>query len=264
VEKSKEKYCSRPLISVVPLNHRGFLFIFSLLIFFSMTTFGCFAESHLTNPANSTEDGVLFLDEEIPVEIQNEDLYITIKSTKYKKWGPVSKEKPVKKSKKIKRKKSRYPSINVRYRVYVGKPIGKKKYKKRYSSRGGGTKVVYVNITPIIIREARRNRISPTLLKALIRTESGYNCYAKGPSGALGLCQLMPGTARRMGVRDPFNPEQNIKGGAKLLGMLKRKYGSTDRALAAYNLGEGYVSRHGGIPGCAWRFIKDVKRNMRW
>lgn len=182
-------------------------------------------------------------------------------------WGPQAKNVPLPGEKKSSgdsssQYKGKYPTIGVKYKTYLGKPGSGGKYGKKLSSRG--VRVAYINITPIIIREANKNGISPLLLKAVIQTESGYNNYARGVSGPLGLCQLMPGTARRLGVKDPFNPEQNIAGGAKLLGMLVRQFGSIDRALAAYNLGGGAVARHGGVPASARGFVRLVKSRMKW
>lgn len=154
----------------------------------------------------------------------------------------------------------KYPAIQVRYKTYIGKK-NPGKYERLLSSRGG-KRIVLVNITPVIIEEAAKNKISPLLLKAIIQTESGYDNYAVGGS-ALGLCQMMPQTARSMGVRDPFNPYQNIAGGARYLGMLMRRYrGNMDLAIAAYNLGPGGVGSY--VPSYAWPFVRMVKKRMRW
>ena len=246
------------------------LFTYSIILALVLLLSGkAFCESHLTCPAEASEESMFQQNESVTEVVIGESgkaKQITIISSETKVWGPAPKAKPtVKSAPAAKAVKSKYPAINVRYKTYVGKP-GKAsgKYSKRLSSRGGKSMVQYVNITPIIIREAKRNKISPLLLKGLIETESGFNNYARGPSGAMGLCQLMPGTARNMGVRDPYNPEQNIKGGAKLLGMLIRQFGSVEKGLAAYNLGGGAVSRHGGVPSCAWNFIGYVKKRMKW
>ena len=248
------------------------LSIFIAMAAFLLCTGAAFADSHLTCPVEESEEEVFIVEESIVQENINETgknkNISTTNSGEYKVWGPAAKytPKPVKKAarKSTKKVKSKYPPIGVRYRVFVSNSVKSSgKYSKHLSSRKGRYVYQYINITPIIVREAKRNKISPMLLKALIETESGFNTYARGPSGALGLCQLMPGTARRMGVKDPFNPEQNIRGGARLLGMLIRQFGSVERALAAYNLGGGAVSRHGGIPSYAWRFIGYVKKRMR-
>ncbi|MCD4785076.1 MAG: lytic transglycosylase domain-containing protein [Candidatus Eremiobacteraeota bacterium] len=246
------------------------LFILCLLFVF-MVTIPVMADSHVTSPASQDENDPFLAgdtpDENIIDGMATDKTHsISIKNKNEIIWGPEVKR-PAKSAVSKKRKtRSKYPAINVRFKVYVTKPGAKTshKYKKQLSSRAGGSRVAYVNITPIIIREAKRNKISPILLKALIHHESGFNNYARGRSGALGLCQLMPGTARRLGVRDPFNPEHNIKGGAKLLGMLIRQFRSVDRALAAYNLGGGAVLRHGGVPSYARPFIRHVKRKMKW
>ena len=90
--------------------------------------------------------------------------------------------------------------------------------------------------------------ISPALLAALVWQESRWNPAAVSPKGAVGLAQLMPGTARDLGV-NPANPIQNLVGGARYLRYLLNEFnGDVERALAAYNAGPGRVHRAGGIP----------------
>lgn len=96
---------------------------------------------------------------------------------------------------------------------------------------------------------ARRHEVEPVLVHSMMRVESNYNPRAVSPKGAEGLMQLMPGTARRFGVKNSFNPAQNIEGGVRYLKYLLELYGGDQRlALAAYNAGEGAVAKHGGIP----------------
>ena len=91
--------------------------------------------------------------------------------------------------------------------------------------------------------------IDPKLLHQMIKTESGYNPRALSPRGAQGLMQLMPPTAKEMGVRDAFDPGQNIEGGAKYIsGLLKQYGGDVTRALAAYNWGPGNVASGAEMP----------------
>src|SRR5579871_6718809 len=98
-------------------------------------------------------------------------------------------------------------------------------------------------------RIARQVRISPQLVHSVIQAESNYDPRAVSPKGAQGLMQLIPATARRFGVSDAFDPEDNIQGGARYLKYLLGLYhGDETLALAAYNAGEGAVARYGGVP----------------
>lgn len=98
----------------------------------------------------------------------------------------------------------------------------------------------------LIDRAASLHGIDPWLLHAVIRAESSYNPSAVSSKGAMGLMQLMPGTAARYGVSDPYNPEQNVHGGARYLKDLLGMFGSDVRlAVAAYNAGEGNVQKYG-------------------
>jgi len=98
---------------------------------------------------------------------------------------------------------------------------------------------------PIIAAVAATHGLDPKLIEAVIRTESGFNADAVSPVGALGLMQLMPGTAAELGVSDAFDPEQNIQAGSKYLKQLMDRYdGDTGLALAAYNWGMGNLERH--------------------
>ncbi|GAB6986963.1 transglycosylase SLT domain-containing protein [Nocardioides pyridinolyticus] len=90
--------------------------------------------------------------------------------------------------------------------------------------------------------------VSPALLAAVARQESGFDPQAVSPAGAQGLMQLMPGTAAGLGVTDPFDPTQAVDGAARLLRTLLDRFGGTELALAAYNAGPGAVLRYGGIP----------------
>jgi hypothetical protein len=91
--------------------------------------------------------------------------------------------------------------------------------------------------------------VDPFLARAVIQAESAFNYRARSRTGALGLMQLMPQTAERFGVLDPFDPRQNITGGTKYLRWLLDYFkGDLTKTIAAYNAGEGAVDKHGGIP----------------
>jgi soluble lytic murein transglycosylase-like protein len=101
----------------------------------------------------------------------------------------------------------------------------------------------------LIRQEAIRAGIDPELLLAVVRHESGFDPRAVSPAGAMGLAQLMPATARRFGVVDPFDPAQNLRGGARYLSFLLDRYaGDLTLGLAGYHAGEGTVDRYGGVP----------------
>lgn len=99
-----------------------------------------------------------------------------------------------------------------------------------------------------IASAAARNGLAPTLLAALLKTESGFDPRAVSPVGAQGIAQFMPSTARGLGLEDPFDPVQAIPAAAHLLAGHVRTFGSVPLALAAYNAGAGAVERYGGIP----------------
>ena len=94
---------------------------------------------------------------------------------------------------------------------------------------------------------ARRHGIPEDLFLRLVQQESGWNPGAVSHKGATGLAQLMPATARRLGV-DPTNPQDNLNGGARYLRMMYDRFGDWKLALAAYNAGPEAVAKHGGIP----------------
>jgi hypothetical protein len=101
---------------------------------------------------------------------------------------------------------------------------------------------------PMIARAAQRHGVSAQLLAAQLYAESNFNPFARSPAGAQGIAQFMPGTARGMGLRDPFDPAQAIDAQARLMRDHLSRFGSVPLALAAYNAGPGAVARCGCIP----------------
>jgi soluble lytic murein transglycosylase-like protein len=101
----------------------------------------------------------------------------------------------------------------------------------------------------LIEQAAQRHHLDAALLAAVVHVESGGNPQAVSPAGAQGLTQLIPVTAQRFGVNDPFDPAQSLDGAAQYLrGLLGQFGGDVSKALAAYNAGEGNVKKYGGIP----------------
>jgi soluble lytic murein transglycosylase len=101
----------------------------------------------------------------------------------------------------------------------------------------------------LIHQASRQYGVDPSLIKAVIRAESGFDHKAVSHKGAQGLMQLMPDTANKMEVDDPFDPEENIFGGTRYLSLLLKRFNNDKRlALAAYNAGPEKVAHHNGVP----------------
>jgi hypothetical protein len=100
----------------------------------------------------------------------------------------------------------------------------------------------------IIYREARKNDLPPELVAAMVHTESDFRAGLVSHKSAQGLMQIIPDTARDLGVANPFDPEQNIAAGTKYYRYLLNRFDDERIALAAYNAGEGNVERFGGVP----------------
>src|SRR5215475_1825200 len=106
-----------------------------------------------------------------------------------------------------------------------------------------------VSLRTLVDTISRNHGVDPSLVRAVIETESNFNRWAVSNKGALGLMQLIPDTGRRYGVRDFFDPQQNVDGGVRYLRFLLDKFnGNLDLSLAAYNAGENLVERLGRVP----------------
>ncbi|MCC6953185.1 MAG: lytic transglycosylase domain-containing protein [Deltaproteobacteria bacterium] len=118
--------------------------------------------------------------------------------------------------------------------------------------KGGGAwrvKPVTSKYDELISQFAKENSVEPSLVKAVVHAESGFNPKARSNKGAMGLMQLMPGTAQRFGVQNAWHVEKNLDGGSKYLRFLLKRYGGNERlAVAAYNAGEGAVDPIMDVP----------------
>jgi soluble lytic murein transglycosylase-like protein len=121
-------------------------------------------------------------------------------------------------------------------------------------------------VRELIEKTAAKHDVDPLLVDAVVQVESNYNPAAVSNKGAMGLMQLIPATARRFGVSDPYDAQQNVEGGVKYLKHLQELYGDQRLALAAYNAGEGAVARYGGtVPPYreTQEYVKEVDRRYQ-
>jgi soluble lytic murein transglycosylase-like protein len=118
-----------------------------------------------------------------------------------------------------------------------------------YSSAAANRSVSAAKIDRFIDEAAARHHVDPNLVRALVQVESNFNPSAVSSKGAMGLMQLMPDTARKYDVSNPFDAAQNVEAGVRhLKGLLENFKGNVSLSLAAYNAGQGAVERNGGIP----------------
>ncbi|MBD5636095.1 MAG: lytic transglycosylase domain-containing protein [Candidatus Eremiobacteraeota bacterium] len=125
---------------------------------------------------------------------------------------------------------------------------------------------VSANVASLVRREAQAASVDPALVAAIARTESNFDPAARSRTGAAGIMQLMPATAQALGVENPYDPAQNVRGGALYLReLLERFGGDVRRAIAAYNAGPGAVERFGGVPPFAEtkRYVERVLEAYR-
>jgi soluble lytic murein transglycosylase-like protein len=148
--------------------------------------------------------------------------------------------------------------------VYVntGEPATRVDWAARsFRSLPATTTAPVEEIDRLVRQTAKRFQIDPQLVHAIIKVESEYDPNAVSRKGAMGLMQLVPDTARRFGVENPFDPQQNIEGGVNYLKYLLDLFGGDlTLSLAAYNAGEHTVTRHGSIP--AFRETRDYVRKV--
>ena len=114
--------------------------------------------------------------------------------------------------------------------------------------RARNTAVPSASVDALVRTSAQSHDVDPLLVQSVIQTESAFQPLAVSPKGAEGLMQLMPATARRFGVSDVFDPQENIEGGVKYLKYLRDLFQDDRLAIAAYNAGEGAVAKYKGVP----------------
>ena len=125
---------------------------------------------------------------------------------------------------------------------------------------------ISTNVIEMIDQIAKLYDVEGPLVHSVIRAESNYNPQAVSNKGAMGMMQLIPSTARRFGVQNPFDPKQNVEGGVRYLRFLLDYYKNTyPKAIAAYNAGEGAVDRYQGVPPYTEtrNYVTQVAKNLR-
>ena len=119
-----------------------------------------------------------------------------------------------------------------------------------------------VTVKELIVKHAKEMGIEPALALSIAKTESGFNHSTKSRYGAVGVFQLMPRTANKMGF-NPYKVSDNIKGGITYYKMMYKMFGSVELALAAYNAGPGAVDKYGTVPpyGETQNYVKSILAN---
>ncbi|MGC9141931.1 MAG: lytic transglycosylase domain-containing protein [Caldimicrobium sp.] len=135
--------------------------------------------------------------------------------------------------------------LNEKFKVYMTLPLRKTSFKRKEDINYSAFLASYEKVFEEV---ARKYDLDPVLLKAIAKVESNFNPRAVSPKGAMGIMQLIPSTARLVGVLDPFDPVENIHGGARYLKMLLQEFGDLTLSLAAYNAGPEAVKQYKGIP----------------
>jgi soluble lytic murein transglycosylase-like protein len=141
----------------------------------------------------------------------------------------------------------------VRTQVMLPREVPPVEVIARETSSGAPVEAKLVSATrhevdEIVEKSAATHGVDPLLVRSVMQVESNFNPNAVSPKGAMGLMQLMPATARQLGVTNAFDVRQNIEGGVKFLRYLKAKFNDDRLVLAAYNAGEAAVRKHGWIP----------------
>lgn len=158
---------------------------------------------------------------------------------------------------------SRKPASGTNYTIYSPSRGSYARYSvSNYSRARWAPRPVKSDYDGMIKKTAVKKALDPELVKAVVHVESAFRPTARSHKGAMGLMQLMPGTAKRMGVSNAYHPEQNVDGGTKYLKYLLNRYDGNEKlALAAYNAGEGAVDNYGrNIP--PYRETQDYVRKV--
>ncbi len=147
--------------------------------------------------------------------------------------------------------------------VSQSEPAQTEPAKEKANGKKEGPALFSNMLEELIQEESKKQGVHPDLIRAVVKAESNGNPEAISSKGAIGLMQLMPGTAEMLGV-DPYDPAENLEGGIRFLKQLAGRYGDLDRTLAAYNAGPGAVDRYKGIPPYeeTRHYIRKIKKTL--
>jgi len=206
-----------------------------------------------THGITATEDHgrMIYVNEDVPARVKAEAPAPEPKRSKYVYWS--SKEnrwKPVPSAGTESMRAARSAAAEVSQ--YYGHDSTQSANAKIMTANSHGHQASPDEVDQSIVMAAARHNVDPNLVRAVIRVESNFNSNAVSRTGAMGLMQLMPKTARQLKVKNPFDPEQNVDAGVRHLKYLLESYnGDVNLTLAAYNAGEGAVRRSAGVPHIA-------------
>ena len=144
---------------------------------------------------------------------------------------------------------------------YVTQRFARSLLKRQHQPRA--TTPTRAEINQLIDAVATTYHLNPAFIRAVVRIESNYDVQARSSAGAMGLMQLMPQTARELGVKDPWDAKRNLDGGTRYLVALLREFGDAETALIAYNAGPAYVREGREPPPVSRRYAQDVLRAFR-